>query len=202
MRKLLLLFIGISLAIGLYAQAPQGFSYQAVIRNSEGLPLTEQSIGIQVSLQNETGTINYYVETHNPTTTSLGIVNVSVGEGNQVSGSFEAIPWEQGNVFIKVEVDASGGSNFITLGTTKLMAVPFSLFAASGNQGPQGIQGPEGEMGPQGLPGEDGFSAYQIWLSHGNTGNEEDFLVSLIGVQGQTGVGIIQTVNKDRKSVV
>ena len=195
MRKLLLLFIGISLAIGLYAQAPQGFSYQAVIRNSEGLPLTEQSIGIQVSLQNETGTINYYVETHNPTTTSLGIVNVSVGEGNQVSGSFEAIPWEQGNVFIKVEVDASGGSNFITLGTTKLMAVPFSLFAASGNQGPQGIQGPEGEMGPQGLPGEDGFSAYQIWLSHGNTGNEEDFLVSLIGVQGQTGVGIIQTVN-------
>jgi hypothetical protein len=35
--------------------------------------------------------------------------------------------------------------------------------------------------------GEDGLSAYQIWLSRGNTGTQEDFLNSLVGPQGPAG---------------
>lgn len=38
-----------------------------------------------------------------------------------------------------------------------------------------------------GIPGEDGPSAYQIWLDEGNTGDEQDFLDSLIGDPGTTG---------------
>lgn len=34
--------------------------------------------------------------------------------------------------------------------------------------------------------GADGKSAYQIWLDHGNTGTEEDFLKSLIGKDGKS----------------
>lgn len=36
-----------------------------------------------------------------------------------------------------------------------------------------------GATGPQGVPGEVGKSAYQIWLSLGNTGTEQDFINSL-----------------------
>ena len=54
-----------------------------------------------------------------------------------------------------------------------------------GETGPQGPQGDQGETGPQGESGEkgeDGLSAYQIWLSLGNTGSEEDFLNWLKGL--------------------
>lgn len=37
-----------------------------------------------------------------------------------------------------------------------------------------------------GVPGKDGKSAYEIWLSQGNQGTEQDFLDSLIGADGKT----------------
>ena len=53
-----------------------------------------------------------------------------------------------------------------------------------GAQGPQGEPGMDGAQGPQGEPGEMGIvgpSAYEIWLSLGNTGSEQDFLDYLSG---------------------
>jgi len=60
----------------------------------------------------------------------------------------------------------------------------------TGATGPQGIQGPPGNDGVDGLngqDGQDGLSAYDIWLSLGNTGTEQDFIDSLVGPEGQTG---------------
>ena len=59
-----------------------------------------------------------------------------------------------------------------------------------GTQGPQGPQGPAGADGPQGIAGNDGAdgdSAYDIWLSLGNTGTQQDFIDSLTGPQGEAG---------------
>ena len=53
-----------------------------------------------------------------------------------------------------------------------------------GAQGPQGEPGMDGAQGPQGEPGEMGIvgpSAYEIWLSLGNTGSEQDFMDYLSG---------------------
>ena len=47
-----------------------------------------------------------------------------------------------------------------------------------------GVAGPEG---PQGEAGADGKSAYEIWLSLGNTGSEDDFIMSLMGMPGANG---------------
>ncbi len=41
--------------------------------------------------------------------------------------------------------------------------------------------------GQDGVDGQDGASAYDIWLSQGNTGTEADFLISLIGPAGPAG---------------
>jgi microcystin-dependent protein len=51
--------------------------------------------------------------------------------------------------------------------------------------GPQGIEGPTGPAGPSGVIGPTGLSAYQIWVSKGNIGTEQDFLNSLIGPPSQ-----------------
>jgi len=51
-----------------------------------------------------------------------------------------------------------------------------------GPQGPIGLQGEEGlpgPTGPKGDQGDTGLSAYQVWLSLGNTGSEADFIESL-----------------------
>lgn len=37
------------------------------------------------------------------------------------------------------------------------------------------------------LHGEDGKSAYELWLAHGNTGSEADFIASLAGTNGANG---------------
>jgi hypothetical protein len=44
-----------------------------------------------------------------------------------------------------------------------------------------------GSVGPQGPAGANGQSAYDIWLSQGNTGTQQDFLNSLQGVTGAQG---------------
>jgi len=67
-----------------------------------------------------------------------------------------------------------------------------------GTQGERGLQGEQGIPGKDGLPGndgkdgQDGKSTYQIWLSQGNTGTEEDFLNSL---KGKDGEGKVASVN-------
>ncbi|MDC1265289.1 collagen-like protein [Flavobacteriaceae bacterium] len=61
---------------------------------------------------------------------------------------------------------------------------------STGPQGPQGIQGPagnDGADGTNGVDGSNGSSAYQIWITAGNTGTEAEFLTSLVGAQGETG---------------
>ena len=50
-----------------------------------------------------------------------------------------------------------------------------------GLDGQDGAQGPQGEPGMDGLDGQDGASAYEIWLSLGNTGSEQDFIDYLSG---------------------
>jgi hypothetical protein len=49
----------------------------------------------------------------------------------------------------------------------------------AGQDGAEGPQGPQGPQGPAGVDGAPGLSAYQIWLSAGNVGSEEDFIAYL-----------------------
>ncbi len=60
----------------------------------------------------------------------------------------------------------------------------------TGLQGPIGATGPQGPAGNQGVAGNNGLnglSAYDIWLSLGNLGTEQDFINSLTGPQGPAG---------------
>ena len=59
---------------------------------------------------------------------------------------------------------------------------------ATGPAGPQGPQGIQGVVGNDGADGTNGSSAYEIWIAAGNTGTEAEFLASLVGAQGETGL--------------
>ena len=63
------------------------------------------------------------------------------------------------------------------------------LNSLRGEPGAQGSEGPAGADGVDGENGVDGKSAYEVWLSLGNTGSEQDFITSLKGEPGAPGTG-------------
>lgn len=65
-----------------------------------------------------------------------------------------------------------------------------SLQGADGAQGIQGAKGDTGAQGIQGVAGQDGAAgatAYEVWLSAGNTGSEAEYIASLKGADGVAG---------------
>ncbi|PKP41968.1 MAG: hypothetical protein CVT96_06350 [Bacteroidetes bacterium HGW-Bacteroidetes-13] len=131
MKKIYVLFIlSVLFVINTFAQTPEKFNYQAIIRNSSGLILANQGIGIQISiLKGSNGGIAVYAETQNPITNANGLISIEIGSGTLVSGDFASIDWAADTYFIKTEIDTAGGTNYTITGTSQLMSVPYALHA-------------------------------------------------------------------------
>ncbi|MBK9213550.1 MAG: tail fiber domain-containing protein [Saprospiraceae bacterium] len=135
------------------AQAPQKFSYQAVIRNGSNALIANTTVGVKISLlQSSPAGGVVYAERHTPTTNANGLATFEIGAGTRISGTMAGIDWGNGSYYIKTEVDPSGGTTYSVTGTSQLLSVPYALYAASGTQGPEGPIGPVGSQGPVVLP--------------------------------------------------
>lgn len=130
MKKHVLLSLLSLLWLSLVSQAPARFQYQAVVRDAQGNILANQPVSFRLSLHKSasTGSVEY-AEAHTATTNDFGLVNLEVGGGTALTGNIAAIAWEQDLYFLEVEMDASGGSSYIPMGTTQLLSVPYSLSA-------------------------------------------------------------------------
>jgi hypothetical protein len=131
MKKLLFSLVLVFATCFAYAQIPpQAFNYSAVARNSVGVPISNSTIGIQISILKTTaiGAVQYS-ENHFINTDAFGLFNLIVGTGAIQQGSMGAINWSSDNFFMKVGMDANGGTNFLTMGTTQLLSVPYALHA-------------------------------------------------------------------------
>ncbi|WP_396158208.1 hypothetical protein [Flavobacterium sp.] len=131
MKKLLLLS-ALFISFLTFAQVPQGISYQAIALNTSGNPVVNSNVRIRLSILNNsvTGT-NLYSETHLRTTNAQGLFNLVIGQGTVVSGTFNTINWSTNSKFLSVEMDIAGGTNFVAVGTTQLLSVPYALAADS-----------------------------------------------------------------------
>jgi hypothetical protein len=164
-RRILVLLVAVlNLSLSAFAQLPNKFNYQGVVRNSAGVPVSNQPIQLKISIldASATGTL-LYQEKHLVTTNTFGLYNVVIGAGNVLTGTFVAINWGFQDKYIKTEISTNNGLTFNTLGTSQLLAVPYAMYAGSTNtpgptgpQGPQGIQGVAGPTGPQGPQGATG----------------------------------------------
>ncbi|MEN8157614.1 MAG: hypothetical protein ABFS10_11745 [Bacteroidota bacterium] len=130
MKKLYTLLTAVILTASTYAQAPEKMSYQSVVRDAGDALLTNQAVGMQISiLQGSISGTPVYVETQTPTTNINGLVSIEIGSGTVVSGTFSTIGWSNGPYFIKTETDPTGGTNYTITGTSQLMSVPYALHA-------------------------------------------------------------------------
>jgi hypothetical protein len=118
-------FIAIS-----FAQSPERFNYQAVIRDSGGNIIASQNIGIRFTIHqsSSTGTV-VYSETQAPTTNEFGLINLQIGSGTVVTGTIQNINWGSGPFFLETFIDVSGGTNYVSMGSNQLMSVPYALYA-------------------------------------------------------------------------
>ncbi|MBU0486562.1 MAG: hypothetical protein KKA07_15690 [Bacteroidetes bacterium] len=154
------LFAMLLLTFPVLAQVqPQSFNYQAVIRDQSGTLLVDQQVSIRISiLEGSSSGTQVYQETHSLQTNMYGIVNLQVGRGTPVSGDFDTISWATASHFISVEADLTGGSTYIFMGTSELLAVPYALYSLNGGPtGPTGIAGPTGLSGSDGVTGPAGI---------------------------------------------
>ena len=163
MKKLFTILTLMTLTVVVFAQAPQTFSYQTVIRDNNWQAVSNQDVSIEIAIIEDvaSGTV-VYKEVHDPTTNELGLVNLAIGGGGVMQGNWTNIDWGNHTYFIEVAVDVLGGTSYMVMGTTQLRSVPYALYAENsgsstpGPQGLQGIQGLPGNTGPQGLTGNTG----------------------------------------------
>ena len=132
MKKNLLIAIFIIAASCAKAQTPQSVCYQAVATDQSGHELINQNIRVRLSiLRNSSGGNPEWIEEQGVTTDGFGLFNLNIGQGVRAGGvqtSFSGIKWGADIYFLKVEMDPVGGSNYMLMGTSQLLSVPYALY--------------------------------------------------------------------------
>ena len=120
-----------------YGQVPQAMNFQAVARNAEGNPLSEKEVGIKVEvLQGNTSGTVVYGEAHRTTTAKNGVVNLQIGDGTAIEGTFAGIDWSRSPYYLRISMDTDGGTSYKEVATQQMLAVPYALYAErAGNSG-------------------------------------------------------------------
>jgi len=135
MKKITLLSTLCFLLLTLLVNAqtpPNAFNYSAVARNAAGQPIATTTIGIQITVLKSSPTgATQYSENHFVNTDAFGLFNLVIGAGAVQSGSMATIDWSNDNYYLKVGMDATGGTNFLTMVTTQLLSVPYAMYAKS-----------------------------------------------------------------------
>lgn len=130
-QALLSLFAIVAIALNSYGQSPEGFKYQAIVRDAGNLILTNQTVGMRLAIkQGSSSGTTVYSETFTETTNAYGLVNLEIGTGT-TTHNFSTIDWANGPYFILTAIDLTGGTSYVAMGTSQLMSVPYALHAKS-----------------------------------------------------------------------
>ena len=135
MKKIftLLIVIVFSLTVLVAQEAPpQAFSFKATIQGANGQTVVNKMIRLRISiLQDDMNGFPVYSEFFTPTTNHYSQVDVEIGRGNVLSGIFPSIDWSAHKYFLKIEVDAKGGTDYQLLSVTELLSVPYAMYAGA-----------------------------------------------------------------------
>ena len=134
MKRFILFTFSIFLTFSI-AIAQDGINYQGAATDGNGDELTNQNISIRASVLSTSASGNLqWEETHSATTDQFGLFNVVIGQGtnttNGATANFDDMDWGSADHYLKIEMDATGGTNYAMIGTTQMMSVPYALYAS------------------------------------------------------------------------
>ena len=129
MKRVILSLSALLLCIITVGQVPEAFNYQAIVRDG-GDVLSNQAVSYRFSIIKGAlpGTI-VYSEHHSVTTNQFGLVNLVIGNGTDKTGDFSDIDWGEDSHYLKVEVDPTGGTTYLDIGTIQLLSVPYAIYS-------------------------------------------------------------------------
>jgi len=130
MKKILLPLVLIIVAISSFAQVPQAFKYQTVVRDNTGEILSNHLVSFQIGIMRDSLLLapSYY-EIHTKQTNELGLVSLEIGNGTVMYGQFDTINWGSKDYHLEIGLDINGGASYTLIGTTQLLAVPYALYS-------------------------------------------------------------------------
>lgn len=125
---LTLLFWSLFLCSLMAQEVPQSFTYQAIVRDAQGQPMSNQSISLNIELLEggPNGNTIYSEQHPNQMTNQFGLFAVEIGKGNS-GDDFQEINWQQADFYIKTGIDS--GNGFDLIGTFPILSVPYALLA-------------------------------------------------------------------------
>ncbi|MCF2505089.1 tail fiber domain-containing protein [Dyadobacter sp. CY107] len=124
-RTLIIAIILLLLCLLAKAQAPQQFSFQGVARDAAGKVIANKTISIQALINKNTpsGENVFYQQLDNIQTDSHGIFNIAIGS------NFSNVDWKSDKFFLNILLNLGDG-NFVDIGTTQLLSVPYALYSS------------------------------------------------------------------------
>jgi len=137
MKKVYLLFaLIICTLVDLSAQSvPLGINYQAAARDAQGNILVNQEVRLRISLLSDGAEGHVlYREVHNTKTNKLGLFRLVIGQGKPVAGVFSEVTWSENEVWMDIALFDEGENRFQSVGTSRLLAVPYAFHAASADK--------------------------------------------------------------------
>ena len=136
MKKLITMTIMVLAVAVAMAQAPEKFTYQAVVRNASNSLVANAPVGVRVSiLQGGVNGTLVYMETQTGVTNANGLITLQIGVGNVQQGAFADIDWANGSYFLKTETDPNGGTNYSITSTQQMLSVPYALYSKEAGNG-------------------------------------------------------------------
>ncbi len=109
---------------------PKAFNYSGVAWDVNSNPIANTIIGVQINIRQSTasGPI-VFSENHLVNTDQFGLFNLIIGTGAVQSGAMNSINWSADDYYLQTGLDATGGTNFLTVGTTQFRSVPYAFYA-------------------------------------------------------------------------
>ncbi len=135
MKKILLSLITFCFfALTLKAQGipTKHLNYQAVIRNNSGDVIVNQFVSLRFGIFQDTlplAILPVFQEVHVTKTNAFGQVNLVIGKGASTYGIYDTLSWKNKYRYLKIELDADGGTVFKKMGYAQFQTVPYAQVA-------------------------------------------------------------------------
>ncbi len=133
MKRIITFLLALSGLATAFAQTPQAVCYQGVATDQQGRELISQNIRVRLSiLKTSASGAEEWVENHSVTTDGFGLFDLPIGLGMRTGGAqtvFSNIKWGLDRYYLKVEMDITGGTNYVLMGVNQLISVPYALYS-------------------------------------------------------------------------
>lgn len=153
-KKYLIMLVAVLMIVMQSArgQGASGLNYQAMALDSSGNALQNQTVRLRFGIvELSTSGPIIFQESHLTTTDDKGIFSLQIGKGVAELNTLDSVNWENRPVYLKVEMDESGGVNYSFIGFVEFASVPYAFRAA---YGPDEDADPDNEIQQLSLSGD------------------------------------------------